>query len=148
VRARDALVYHRRAMRLTFAALLVLVALAISAPAAPAQSGSGGAFGPLPQAQPAETATPAPVKNTTGGDVKRQTLFLIAAGVVVVFAGLGVMITRDARRNLTDEDRARLEGVRTGPPLRKQDMAKMKQRQRAKTRAQRQARKKTRRAGR
>jgi hypothetical protein len=130
-------------------ALLVLLAIAVPAPVAFAQSG-GGAFGPLPQAQPAETPTPEP-NDTNGGftDISRESLFIIAAGVILAFVVLGLMITRDARRKLTEEDRAALDGTRAaGTAPRKQDLAKIKARQRAKDRAQRQARKKTRRAGR
>jgi hypothetical protein len=131
-------------------ALLVLLAIAVPAPVAFAQSSGGGAFGPLPQAQPAETPTPEP-NDTNGGftDISRETLFIIAAGVILAFVVLGTMITRDARRKLTEEDRAALDGTRAaGTAPRKQDLAKIKARQRAKDRAQRQARKKTRRAGR
>ena len=134
-------------------ALLVLLALLLPAPASALAQSGGGAFGPIPPAQPAETPTPEPSDAGTAGDVSRQTLFLLALGVVVVFVGIGWWITRDARHSLTEADRAAVEGTRAGGPAgrgapRKQDMAKMKERQRAKTRAQRQARKKTRRAGR
>ena len=111
--------------------------------------GGGGAFGPLPPPVPAETPTPEPQDAGTTGDVSREVLFLIGGGVIVIFFAIGWAITRDARRSLTEDDRAAVEGTRVaGSAPRKQDMAKMKERQRAKTRAQRQARKKTRRANR
>jgi hypothetical protein len=132
-------------------ALLVMLALLAPVPAAAAQTGGGGggAFSPLPPAQPAETPTPEPEDAGSSGDVSRQTLILIGGGVIAIFFAIGWAITRDARRSLTEEDRAALEGQRaSGSAPRKQDLAKIKERQRAKTRAQRQARKKTRRAGR
>jgi hypothetical protein len=129
-------------------ALLVMLALLVPAPAAALAQG-GGAFGPLPPAQPAETPTPDPEDAASTGEVSRQTLILIGGGVIAIFFAIGWAITRDARRSLTEEDRAALEGQRaSGSAPRKQDLAKIKERQRAKTRAQRQARKKTRRAGR
>lgn len=126
--------------------LLVVLLLLAPAPAAVAQG--GGAFGPLPPAQPAETPTPEPVDTNPNDDISRGTLFLIAVGVIGSFFVLGWMITRDARRNLTDEDRAAVEGARAAGAPRKQELARQKARAREKTRAQRQARKKTRRAGR
>jgi hypothetical protein len=125
--------------------LLVLLAVMVPVPAALAQS-SGGAFGPLPQAQPTETPVPSDDGNSSFQDVSRETLFIVAAGVILAFVLLGTIITRDARGKLTDEDRAAVEGTRVpGSAPRKQDLAKIKQRQRAKARASRQARKKTRR---
>jgi hypothetical protein len=129
-------------------ALLVTLALLSPAPAALAQG--GGAFGPLPPATPAETPTPEPQDDGGfGEDVSRETLFLVALGVILTFVVLGWAITRDARRNLNESDRASVEGTRLpGAAPRKQDRAKIKQKARQKTRQQRQARKKTRRAGR
>ena len=129
-------------------ALIVALALLVPAPVALAQGG-GGAFGPLPPAQPAETPSPEPEDAGTTGDVSRQTLVLLGLGVILTFFVIGWAITRDARRSLTEADRAVVDRLGdTAATPRKQDMAKIKERQRAKTRAQRQARKKTRRAGR
>ena len=128
-------------------ALIVALALLVPAPAAPAQG--GGPFGPLPPAQPAETPPPEPEDAGTTGDVSRQTLVLLGLGVILTFFVIGWAITRDARRSLTESDRAVVDRMGdTAATPRKQDMAKIKERQRAKTRAQRQARKKMRRAGR
>lgn len=128
-------------------ALLIALALLVPAPAALAQG--GGAFGPLPPATPAETPTPEPQDAAFGEDVSRETMFLVGLGVILAFVGLGWAITRDARRSLTEEDRAAVEGARLpGAAPRKQDRAKMKQKARQKTRQQRQARRKTRRTGR
>lgn len=132
------------------AALLATLALLLPAPLALAQTGGGGgAFSPLPPAQPAETPTPEPVDTDPSDDISRETLFLIAAGVIGSFFLLGWLITRDARRNLNESDRAAVEGTRQpGSAPRKQDLAKQKARARAKTRQQKQARRKTRRANR
>lgn len=137
-------------MRALAAGLLVLLLLIASAPVAAAQSGGGGAFGPLPQAPPPPTPTPEAPGGIGGsdGDVSRETLFLIAGAVLLAFVLLGVAITRDARSSLTEEDRAVVEGRPASNPMRKQEMAKMKQRQREKTRRQKKARKKHRGANR
>lgn len=129
-------------------ALLLLLALLFPMPVAALAQGGGGAFGPLPPAQPAETPTPEPVDTNPTDDISRETLFLIGAGVLMAFVGLGMLLTRDARRSLTESDRAALERVPGVGAPRKQDRARLKQKARQKTRAQRQARKKTRRAGR
>ena len=120
-------------------ALTVLVLLMV-APAALAQSSNP--FGPLPQAAPEPTATPTPT-STSQDPISRTTLLLIAAGVAAVFVGLGVAVTRDARRNLTEHDREALEREPgAGRPSAKQrDAAKAKARQKAK--AARAARKRT-----
>jgi hypothetical protein len=122
------------------AVLLLVLGLLAPAPAALAQSSP---FGPLPQAPPAETPAPTPVENSAAqDDVGRSTLLLIAAGVMVVFVGLGIAITRDARRNLTDDDRLALE---RGPAStgRQRNLQKTKARQKGK--AQRAARRRARR---
>jgi hypothetical protein len=122
------------------AVLLLVLGLLAPAPAALAQSSP---FGPLPQAPPAETPAPTAVENSAAqDDVGRSTLLLIAAGVMVVFVGLGIAITRDARRNLTEDDRLALE---RGPATtgRQRNVQKAKARQKGK--AQRDARRRARR---
>src|SRR3954454_14268059 len=114
-------------------ALLIIVA-SLLAPAA--AFGQGNAFGPLPQAAPAPTPTPTAAKSTSQDSVGRSTLLLVALGVAVVFVGLGVAITRDARSNLTDDDRAALvragpSGARSGQSARRREAPKSKQRQKA-----------------
>ena len=90
--------------------LLLLAALTVPA-AAHAQSSP---FSPLPQAQQATPEpTPAPTSVADQQDVSRGLLFGIAGAVLVVFVGIGVYITRDARRNLTDHYRRALDHVRT-----------------------------------
>ena len=72
---------------------------------------------------------------------------LIALGVAVVFIVLGVAVPRDARRHLTDDDRAALERESAGGPSaavrsnKQRDAARAKARQKAK--AARTARKRT-----
>ena len=118
--------------------LLVLTALALSPAAAGAQSSP---FGPLPQA-----ANPTPTPTSTANaanqsSVSRPLLIGIAGGVAIIFFGIGVYITRDARRHLSDDDRARLEGARALTPAERNQASRVKQKARAKGKAQRQARK-------
>ena len=123
------------------AALLTLLALLVPVPVAAGQSDP---FGPLPQPPPAP-APPAPEDDDDGtGDVGRETLFLVGAGVLLAFFAIGWAITRDARRNLTEDDRATVEGTKHPDDVRRQRQ-RSKERARAKTKAQRQARKKHRR---
>jgi hypothetical protein len=117
--------------------LTLLVALAVPASAL----AQGDAFGPLP---PAETPVPtvAPSDNTSttdDGGVGRSTLLLIGGGLVLLFAVIATVITRDARSHVPEDElrnRLREEG-----PHKHKRQAKAKAR--AKGRAQRQARKKT-----
>ena len=120
--------------------LLVLVlALVVSVPAV--ASAQDNPFGPLPQS-PQATPTPAstPANTADQSSVSRPLLLGIAGVVAVIFFGIGVYITRDARRNLTAADRAAVEGRRMNPVERKQ-AEREKARARAKGKAQRQARK-------
>ena len=121
------------------AALLTTLALLVAAPAAVAQSGP---FAPLPPAQPAATPTPTPVAPADGGN-SRATLFLVAGGVLLTFFGIGWAISRDARRNLTDEDRRALERAErheADPVERRRQQTRVKQRARQRTKAQKAAR--------
>lgn len=122
------------------AALLVLAALL--APAAPALA-QQNPFGPLPPAAPAPTPTPEePDRPGSGGDISRGGLLLIGLGVVAVFVGFGVYITRDARRALPDDERAALSRRRDEGPHRHGLDSKARARKKAK--AQRAARRKNR----
>ena len=118
--------------------VLVLLAVALVAPAgARAQS---SAFGPLPQAQQATPEpTAAPTSSAAQQDVSRGLLYAIAGGVLIVFVGIGIFITRDARSNLTEADRRALEHVRTEDERKRGDVTRKKARARGKR--QRQARK-------
>ena len=125
-------------------AVLLVLLCTFGAPAAAVAQ--GGAFGPLPPAAPpAPTPSPEPESLDQDG-VSRTLLFGIAGGVVVLFFGIGFYISRDARRNLTDHDRRALDNAerpKTEEERRKTEGTRKKAR--AKTRAQKQARKKQRR---
>jgi hypothetical protein len=121
-------------------ALLVVLVCALLAPSA--ALAQGGAFGPLPQAAPTETPTPDKSSNSLTSDLGgRTTLFVIMGGLLIAFIGIGVFISRDARRALPKghrpDHRLREEG-----PHRHKRQAKARARQRAK--AQRVARRKNR----
>jgi hypothetical protein len=128
-------------MRIRLAAFVTVLALLAPAPAALAQDNNP--FNGIPPAQPTPAPTVAPpsdssASNTTG----RDTLYLIAAGLLVAFIAIGVWISRDARRNLPAEERERLDRKRDEMAHKHELQAKAKAR--AKGRAQRQARKTTR----
>ncbi len=117
---------------------LAVVALALALPAS--ALAQNNPFGPLPQAQPTAppTATASPSASDQG-DTSRTTVVLIGGALVVLFAVIGTVIVRDARRKLPRAER----GARPleGSPHRRQRQAKAKAR--AKGRAARQARKRT-----
>jgi hypothetical protein len=125
-------------------AIALLVAL-LAPPAALAQNTQqpGGAFGPLPQAAP--TGTPTPDKNNDslssdfGG---RATLYLIGAALLVAFVGIGIFISRDARRSLPKDHRPDSRRLREEGPHKHKREAKAKARSR--TKAQREARRRNR----
>ena len=126
---------------------LVLVLLCLAAPAAAVAQSSP--FGPLPQAQEA-TPVPTPIQNQADqGQVSRPLLLGIAGVVAILFLGIGFYISRDARRNLTESDRAALEnrdrGERPLSPGERKQAERTKARARAKRSAQKQARKQQRR---
>jgi hypothetical protein len=119
------------------ALITTVLVLAFAAPAA-AQS---GAFGPLPPAEP--TATPTVTSSTTDtGETGQTTLFIILGALVVGFAVAGYLVLRDARRSAP-------KIVAAGPVVpdpgnagaRKPHTQAAKKKMRAKTRAQKQARK-------
>ncbi|CAA9488237.1 MAG: hypothetical protein AVDCRST_MAG30-1226 [uncultured Solirubrobacteraceae bacterium] len=85
-------------------ALLLAILLLASVPA-PAFA-QDTPFGPVPTPEP--TVQPAPGTD----DVSRRTLYLIAAGVLVVVVAIGYAISRDARRSLPPEEREALERER------------------------------------
>ena len=119
--------------------LAALVAVALAAPAAAAAQDNP--FGPLPPAQPSPAPTAPPQDeddsfSTTG----RNTLYLIAGGLLIGFIVIGVWISRDARRFTprgSDKNALREQG-----PHRHGRQAKAKAR--ARTRAQRAARRRNR----
>jgi hypothetical protein len=129
------------------AALITLLALLAAAPAAvaqtdPSQGGGGGAFSPLPQPAPEETPVPTRVPTVEEqSNTDRTLLFAIGGGLLVLFLVIGYVITRDARTNLPEVER---RAAADGPKLR-EDGAHRRPREskakaRARTKAQRAAR--------
>ncbi len=121
-------------------ALLVVLVCALLAPAA--ASAQGGAFGPLPQAAPTATPTPDQSSDSLTSDLGgRNTLFVIMGGLLIAFIGIGVFISRDARRALPKDHRPDHRLREEGPHAHKRQ-AKARARQR--TKAQKVARRKNR----
>ena len=123
---------------------MLALLVALLAPSA-ASAQSGGAFGPLPQAAPAPTATPTPDKssNSLTSDLGgRTTLYVIAGGLLIAFVAIGVFISRDARRALPKGHRPDSRRLREQGPHKHQRQAKA--RARARTKAQREARRRNR----
>lgn len=119
--------------------LIVLLLASLAVPAGALAQG-GGSFGPLPPAAPEPTAAPTRDPALTGeDDVSRQTLYIIGGGLLVLFLGIGYVITRDARRVLP-EDRLK-DRPRDAGPHKHEQHAKAKAR--AKQRNARKARKTT-----
>jgi hypothetical protein len=124
-------------------ALLLVLLVALLVPSAASAQG-GGAFGPLPQAAPAPTATPTADKsnNSLTSDLGgRTTLYVIAGGLLIAFVAIGVFISRDARRSLP-------EGHRPGSVLREEGPHKHKREAKAKARQRGRAQKAARRRNR
>jgi hypothetical protein len=119
------------------ATTLTILALLVPAPAAFAQDGNP--FDGLPPAQPTPAPTVEPVNDQAQDNVGRDTLYIIGAALLVAFIGIGVWISRDARRNLPKDERERLDRRRDELAHKHERQAKAKAR--AKGRAQRQARK-------
>jgi hypothetical protein len=123
--------------------LIIALVVALLAPAAAVAQDSGGAFGPLPPAAPEPTATPDKSNDSLASDIGgRETLFVIAAGLLVAFVGIGVFISRDARRTLPKEHRPDSRRLREEGPHKHKREAKA--RARARTKAQREARRRNR----
>jgi hypothetical protein len=124
--------------------VLTLAVLALSAPAALAQEGGGsGAFGPLPPAAPAATPTPAPDPSVEAQEsTDRTLLFVIGGGLLVLFIVIARFITRDARRALHETGRDTAPKLREEGPHRHAKQTKAKAR--ARTKAQRRARRQNR----
>ena len=126
---------------------ILTLALVLLAPAA-AIAQDGNAFdGQLPPAQPQQTATPEPANTANDAAIGTTTLWIIGGGVALALLLMGVWISRDARSNLTEDEREHLRGVhkRDEGPHKHERQAKAKAR--AKGRAQRQARKAHRKKG-
>ena len=123
------------------ATLLTALVLLVAAPVAVAQTGEGGsgAFGPLPQPAPAETATPTPDPSVEAQEsTDRTLLYLIGGGLVLLFVVIGRVITRDAKQTLHEKGHDAPAGPRDQGPHKHAKQTKAKAR--AKTKAQRAAR--------
>ena len=123
---------------------LALIAVCLALPAV--ASAQSNPFGPLP---PAEQVTPAPTAapgNSADQESVSRTLLLgIAGAVAILFVGIGFYIARDARKNLTEADRDKLEHRRERTEEQRRNAERAKEKARARAKAQRQARKKQRR---
>jgi hypothetical protein len=127
--------------------LTIGLVLALLAPAAAVaqtnQQQPGGAFGPLPQTGPTETATPDQGGDSLTSDLGgRETLFVIGAALLVAFFAIGIFISRDARRSLPEGHRPDSRRLREQGPHKHRREAKA--RARARTKAQREARRRNR----
>jgi hypothetical protein len=135
-----------RMLRRTLSLALVLVLLAPAAALGQQNQQPGGdPFPPLPQPQP--TAAPTPedddgflgLNSEIGGSA---TLYIIAGALLVAFVGIGMFISRDARRSLPAAHRPDARRTRDEGPHRHKQQAKA--RARARTKAQRTARRRNR----
>jgi hypothetical protein len=123
--------------------IVIALLLALLAPAA-ASAQSGGAFGPLPPSTPVETPTPEPSDdNSLTSDLGgRETLWIIGGALLVAFVGIGVFISRDARRALPERHRPDGRRLRDEGPHKHKQQAKARARARGK--AQKEARRRNR----
>lgn len=124
-------------------AVIAAAVLALLLPAAPAL-GQGNPFQPPQPAVPTTAPTPTATPQGGGADTGTRTLYVIAAGLLVVFVGIGVWIARDARRSVPEHhhhrgSRAMAEPAPGESGPRKHD-PRAKERARKKARAQRRAR--------
>jgi hypothetical protein len=123
---------------------LAVLVLALTAPAALAQQDGGGPSvfdQPLPQPPPAETATPEPTTDPSieaQQQTDRTLLYVIGAGLLVLFVVIGRVITRDARQTLRASGHDAPAKPRDQGPHRHAKQSKAKAR--ARTKAQRAAR--------
>jgi hypothetical protein len=120
---------------------ILTLALILLAPAG-ALAQDGNPFdGSLPPAQQTPAPTPEPADTANDEAIGTTTLWIIGGAVAVALLMFGFWISRDARSNLSEEERDHLRGVhrRDEGPHKHERQAKAKAR--AKGRAQRQARK-------
>ena len=119
---------------------LLFTVLAVALIPAVAGAQTNDPFGPLPQAA---TPTPTPVPTATPSaqaqeDTDRRLLFAIGAGLLILFVVIGRVIMRDARQNLPESQRNAAGRLREEGPHK--HARKAKEKSRAKTKAQRAAR--------
>ena len=134
---------------LVIAVLLALLALPgaslAQTPTATPTAPPSGAFGPLPDAAP--TAAPTVEQDEPSDSLASDlggatTLYVIGALLLVAFVGIGMFISRDARRALPKDHRPDGRRLREEGPHKHKRQAKERARQR--TKAQRAARRKNR----
>ncbi len=119
---------------------ILILALVLLAPAA-ALAQDGNPFdGQLPPSQPTPAPTAEPVDDSSD-DIGTSTLWIIAGGVAVALLLVGAWISRDARSNLSQDEREQLLGSHQRDEGPHKHERKAKAKARAKGRAQRQARK-------
>ena len=119
---------------------LLFTVLAVAFTPAVAGAQTNDPFGPLPQAA---TPTPTPVPTATPTaqsqqDTDRRLLFGIGAGLLILFLVIGRVILRDAREHLPESERGAAARLREEGPHK--HAKKAKEKSRAKTKAQRAAR--------
>ena len=122
--------------------LAILTCLLVLLAPAAALAQDGNPFdGSLPPAQQTPAPTSEPVDNGNDDEVGRNTLWVIGGGVAIALLLFGFWISRDARSNLTEDERDHLRGVHKRDELAHKHERQAKAKARAKGRAQRQARK-------
>jgi hypothetical protein len=127
---------------MTRPAIVLAVVLALAAPATASAQGGQSPFSPLPPAQPTPAPPPPEQDDPFGDDVGTTTLYVIAGALLIAFVGIGVFISRDARRALPRSGRPERGRLREQGPHKHQRQAKAKARARGK--AQKAARRRNR----
>jgi len=117
---------------------LITTLLVLALPAA--AGAQGGAFGPLPQGDPAETPTPTVQTSTVeDGSTDKTILFIVGGALILGFGFMGWYIMRDARGAAREPEYA-------GPRLRDDGPHKHKMQAKAKARKKTHAQKAARKA--
>ena len=131
----------RRSLSLAVILVLLTPAAALGQQNQPQQD----PFPPLPQPQPTAAPTPEDDDGFLGLNTEiggSATLYIIAGALLVAFVGIGMFISRDARRSLPAGHRPDAHRMREEGPHKHKRQAKA--RARARGRAQRSARRKNR----
>ena len=119
--------------RQTRAALLLIALLAALAPAPAAFAQGTSPFTPLPPATPQQTATTTQgSSNQDDGGIDTWQAVLIVVGGVILLAGIGIAIARDARRRAPVIDAPDSADHREADSHRRARQTKQRQRERAK----------------
>ena len=126
---------------------ILTLALVLLAPAAAIAQDGNPFDGSLPPAQPTPAPTVEPADSADDDAIGTTTMWIIGGAAAIALLLVGFWISRDARSNLSEEERDHLRGVhkRDEGPHKHERAAKAKAR--AKGRAQRQARKAHRKKG-